>query len=180
MLGYLRPVDIRDMNLYVNFLARALVPSHGNSDVFYQRFRAPIERAACLLRTRLGVQQEVLWRGVLVSPETVRDGWLSPIPHIQSLSFTESRSVAEVFADMRSRMSFLVRLHYPGHRGYLIQHTPSPAEVLFSYRCCESLNLFEIGITHLDRKTVLEQQEVLLRQTGRRFRVLAHEVCHEP
>lgn len=159
-----------DLNLYLNFIAKSLVPTNNDADSFFRQFAPAILRTAERLRDRLGVPAGRLWRGVLLDPETVEPALrLAPLTRITYLSFSESIDVAREFARVDAGMGLFFLLHHPNYRGYLIEYTPQPREVLFSHTWSDFLKLFELGIPHLEACTVRRQQEVMLLQTGRAF-----------
>lgn len=166
-------ISRQDAQTYLTFIYQVLVPHTNKADLFYSVHQESIERTAALLREEFGYELKKLYRGILLDSTNVTDGVLEPINTIRYLSFTELRKVAQRFADVDDPMSWFGMNQSPRFRGYLIEHTPDPSEVLFHHSWAERLGLYRMNLLHLDRSTVEEQQEVVLRQNGRRFEVKA-------
>jgi hypothetical protein len=166
----LSPLDRDVLNLYVNFIARAIIPVEQDADVFYRAHASAIEDAAAMLRGRFGVPAAPLWRGILLDPGAIgADMSLAPIGHITYLSFSEERTIAEEFANPQAWISALVRLQKPHVRGYLIKYEPSSQEVLFSHHWAEPMGINHMRIPMWNADSVTRQREVIIRQQGHRF-----------
>lgn len=173
-LRSLSPLGRDILNLYLNFLVRAIIPVNQDADAFYRVHAGAIEDAAAMLRDRFGVPSGTLWRGILLDSSDVgTDGLLYPMPTITYLSFSENRAIAEEFANPQSWISTLVRLQRPSVHGYLIEHRADASEVLFSHHWIEPLGLNQMRIPDWSANSVARQCEVILRQKGRRFQVNA-------
>lgn len=161
-----------ELNLYFNFIARALVPlQSGDADAFYSEYEESVNRVAKALRAQLGCPGQIIYRGILLEgfSSATRLGRLIPIEHIRYLSFSESPEVAKRFADPADSMAFSFRLTGKRVTGYLMEYQPPPEEVLFHWRWAESLHLSDLGIPYYNHETVLEQKEVIIRQNGKEF-----------
>lgn len=161
-------ISREDAQTYLTFIYNVVVP-RGGADQFYDRHVASITRTATMLRKKFHFTPQTLYRGILLDPHAASSGWLEPADFVKYLSFSESRAVACEFADINHPMSDFVRARTPQFRGYIIEHTPTPSEVLFHHSWAELLGLHKLGLLHWDQGAVLHQREVVLRQTGLRF-----------
>lgn len=168
-------ISREDAQTYLTFIYNVVVP-RGGADQFYVRHGASISRTAAVLRKKFQFTPQKLYRGILLDPQAAASGRLDPADFVQYLSFSESRAVACEFADINHPMSDFVRARTPHFRGYMIEHTPAPSEVLFHHSWAERLGLHNLGLLHWDQGAVQHQREVVLRQTGLRFSLVPASV----
>lgn len=182
VLAHLRPGERDAFAIYLGFLVRAIMPSGCVADDYFRRHSVSIEQMARRLREIIGYAPRPLYRGLILRPgELDRDNILRALPRITYLSFSESRAIAHDFADMYAPISALLRAQKPDGKGYLIAYTASADEVLFSWRWADLIGLNDLGVPGWSADLVYRQQEVILRQRGRRFRAkMIHREAKTP
>lgn len=126
----MRPAVFR---AYSAWVVHAVVGKLAEADAMLREYRAAIHEGAAAMRDRSPPVPERLYRGVLLQPAACAGGCVAPIPHVQSLSFSRSRDVAAWFADPHSVISGQVLEDRPDSAGYLIEHQPEPASILWHH-----------------------------------------------
>lgn len=161
---------MNDWSFYAEFLAMVIVPNmYGNADRHYEEHAERINHVAAGLRSRFGVPNDVLYRGILVADEYVVDGRLRPADHCRYLSFSTDISVAEEFADINSGMSEFLKFQNPFQQGYLITHQPDPGEVLYHHAWGEHIGITRWRLPVWDVGLINRQKEVVIAQSGEWF-----------
>jgi hypothetical protein len=126
-------LDARAFNAYVNWVVPAVTGVTPAADAILAEHRAQVLEVAAVLREMLAVEARRLYRGLLLDPEQTAGGILQPDPELEFLSWTEDRDVACWFADPESAVSGNIRESRPGIEGFLVEHLPDPAEILFHH-----------------------------------------------
>lgn len=157
------------LGAYLSWLYSAIVPVHsGQADRLLHENELSIHFVAGFLRGRLGLPPtQRLYRGVLLQEEDAAGGVLKPKPQLGYLSFSECRHAALTFADPRDPMAIGFRAHGIAVEGYLIEHEPSPDEILYHWSWSFFLKLHTRPL--VSEETLMEQKEVILAQRNLDF-----------
>lgn len=148
---------------YFNFILNALT-GHNPDDFFRQNEQA-IRYYARALREASRLQACQVYRGLLLESHEIKEMRVQPMDHITFLSFSESREIAECFADIEHPMAIFVRRQRPTVEGYVIEHLAQPDEIIFHWQWAKPLLLHR----YVDTKVIFEQKEVMLFQTNKAF-----------
>jgi hypothetical protein len=130
-----RGISAADWNLYVNFVAMAIIGDQAGADEIARQHPGPVAAGAAFVRRVKGVQLQKLYRGVLLTPEMAARDMLQPrrSGEEQYDSFTESLDVACWFASASSYMAALVMLQRPTSVGYVVEHEAKKDDVLWHW-----------------------------------------------
>jgi len=104
--------DIKgDLKIYFNWSANVLMPvSTGSADVFLAQYRSRILTVAQKLLAKVNFIPTPIYRGILLK-ENVNT--IQPHKNLKYLSFSDKRSIAEQFADVKGFGSHIVNLKNP-------------------------------------------------------------------
>lgn len=152
------------LEIYFNWSCNQLAGESVATDYYLRQNLSVIKRVAIELLYKIGYTNKQLYRGVIMKHPDL--DLLRPSQNFTSLSFSEDRRVAEMFADPDHYMAVELRARGDRH-GYIIEYKPLLiSEVLFHY---EFLNMFPyveailIGL-NVDASKLHEQKEVTILQ----------------
>lgn len=149
------------INHYVTFVLYAVLGRMAEADSLMRAHGNKIRQYAEYLRRTRPVRPQRLFRGVLVDPTAVEDGFIDPDSQLTFISWSEDRDVACWFADTQSIISSFVKGRRPRVRGYIVIATESKAPtVLFHWSWASDFNLG-------DKSVQLAQLALLHPQLGR-------------
>jgi len=122
-----------DIQKYFVWSINALMPTDPHyADIYLTNHREAIKRAADNLLHEINFIPATIYRGILLKEkvETIK-----PHNNFKYLSFSESKEVAEHFANVNGFGSDIVNLQTQlGTHGYIIEYKPELTEVIFHYR----------------------------------------------
>jgi len=125
----------QDMNIYLSWLIPVIMGQLQEADTIAYNYQRNLYKVATLLQQKNRQPVRRLYRGILLEPEQAESGYVgmhSDLP--QSVSFTEDRDVACYFAVPDTIMSSFMTQTRPRVQGYIIEHTPQRADILWHYR----------------------------------------------
>ena len=126
-------MNTRGYNGYVNWALYAILGRMGEADGIMEEYGPDIYDVARYFQRERPPTLHTLYRGVLVEPEGITDGMLSPEPRVTFVSFSEDKNIACWFADAKSFVSGFVRQQRPRVEGFVIEHKPKLEDILFHY-----------------------------------------------
>lgn len=162
-----------DVSIYFNWSANVLMPvSPRAADVYLMENYSTILGVAQELLDRIGFAPSTIYRGIILRDDVDE---IRPHENLKYLSFSESRSVAEHFADVNGFGSEFFDMEARlGSHGYVIEHTPTADEILFHYKFLQILPYARaFSLLGMDGpREVLhlgEQREITILQPGLPF-----------
>lgn len=159
------------IEIYINFLCNALVGGDPTAvDDYCKENKEAIDHYADLMNKKHPVTLKKIYRGLLLLDDESINQTLLPKDIIQYISFSESKEVAQDFANTNSTVSQFFMGQCPDARGYLVEHEPDSNEILFHYSWAEALGL-DMTFGKGSMKVIQEQQEVMLKQTMKEFKL---------
>lgn len=167
--------DIKgDVQIYFNWSANALMPlCPGAADAYLKENRSTITKVAQLLLEQVDYCSGPIYRGIILKHPV---NSIMPHRHLQFLSFSTERSVAEHFADIKGFGSEVLNVaEQLGEYGYVIEYTPNVSEILFQYSFLSILPYSEaFALLGMDGPTEVDglkkQQEIIILQPQEPFR----------
>ncbi len=162
-----------DLKIYFNWSANALVPINpGAADVYLKENQPTILKVALILLGWINYTPNLIYRGVILRYPA---NTVLPKEHLQYLSFSTERSVAEYFADVNGFGSDLINVaDQLGEHGYVIEYTPKLTEILFHYEFLSILPYEEafalLGMAgRFEVDELRKQKEIIILQPGEPF-----------
>lgn len=169
--------DIRgneSLKIYFNWTANALMPTiPGAADRYMNIHRQTIIKMAQHFLTELNYFPQTIYRGIILR-DPVKE--IAPIRGMKYLSFSTDINIARHFADVDGFGSDIVNVaEQLGTYGYVIEHNPQPAEILFHHALLDILPYAEaftlIGMNGNKEVSGLKtQKEVMIEQPITPFR----------
>lgn len=162
-----------DLAIYFTWSANALCPTNPQAiDLYFQANQAAIVKTAQKLLQGINFAPGLLYRGIVLREPIVT---LKPHHKIKYLSFSESRLVAQHFADVDGFGSQYIDVRAQlGTFGYVIEYMPEVTEVVFHYHLLSVLPYAEafskLGMRgDVEVKTMTWQREVMIVQPTEPF-----------
>lgn len=123
-------------NAYITFVLYAVVGKMQQADGLMRQHHREILKTAQKLRAWSPPEVVPLYRGLLIEPENMGPGsTVSKMADLEFVSWSADKDVACFFADVNSQMSsFVAKVQRPGVKGWIIEHTPDPSEVIFCWK----------------------------------------------
>lgn len=177
-----------DVKVYVFWLVAVIMGRLNEADQVMAQHRRTIYRAAEHLRKACPPPVRKLYRGLLLEPELVKNGFVQPHPYaVESVSFTEDRNVACYFADPQTIMSGFVKQIRPRVLGYIAELTPRPSSILWHYAwnpIARRIDVHEVARQHplIEDSAQFDhifrtQREVILKPLTKPLRVQPLDDC---
>lgn len=109
-----------DLTGYIMWLQKYIIGDRITSDWVLKNYRPYMVQCAKYLQQLNGVNERLVYRGVLLDPkETLETHNLWKFDHV---SFTDDKNVAKAFADINSKYGFMIQATHPDYVGHLIRH----------------------------------------------------------
>lgn len=123
------------INVYLTWVVAAIMGRLQDADALMQRYPGVVESVAAGLRKGKQPPLRKLYRGLLLEPDELQVGSFITARqgYEQSVSFSEDRDVACYFARPDTIMSGYVLQERPHVQGYVAEHQPKRAEILWHY-----------------------------------------------
>lgn len=106
-------------NNYLNWLPRALLGQLAEADSIMQTTGDSIAKTAEFLSMMIPTQKKVLWRGLILDPNTHPELGITPRPEATFESWTEDIQVAKWFGSPDTIINIEMRKKYPDYKGYM-------------------------------------------------------------
>lgn len=161
-------INEMSIKLYWNFVLNAL--SGHNPDAFYRQYRREIETIAEALTKKFGPSSGgTVYRGIILDPSEVQNGFVSHVDEITYVSFSEDKKIALAFADTENPMAEFMMQRYPHKKGFLITDTYTPHDLLFHHMWLGPTRMWPMIHRFFgeDAKFVEIQKEVMLKPKSR-------------
>jgi hypothetical protein len=155
------------MKEYIEFVKEALFgDSVSEIDKMFKRNEEKILSSAKLMREKFKVNENVLYRGVILDNKL--SNTLKPLPDAKFLSFTEDYEIAKNFANINNDLAKYLVNEMNNPKGFIIEHIANLDEILFHYSWAELIGL-DMYFNEEVMLLIQEQKEVILEQRGRTF-----------
>lgn len=162
-----------DFEIYFNFVANALRGGNPQAvDAHYKANRRSINLIAAKCVEKFSPPRKKIYRGILLEDQYVKNNTFKPMHNILYMSFSEDKNVALEFGDPHSWMSGSFMSQNPNAKGYIIEHHPKAKEILFHWTWYQKIGLHRIPGD--DSTTIIQQKEVIIRQTGQRLNLVPY------
>lgn len=156
----------KELGIYFNWSCNQLAGEPCATDMYLRDNLDTVKKVAAKLLKYIGYQPGPLYRGIIMEEEDLTELW--PHEGFTYLSFSESRDVAEIFADPAHPMAviFPYRLKTNNLFGYVTYpYLPSMSQVLFHYKFLQLLPYVNaLRTQNIDASRIHEQQEVTILQ----------------
>lgn len=154
-------MEKEDLSNYLNFILNILTGV--NCDDYYRENKESIDKVIKIINERhksMIPENQKIYRGILLDPNYGEI--LKPINHIEYLSFSTNKEVAEVFADINHEMAMFYRLHNKDHKGFLIESNVNDEEIIFHYEWASLFGINKI-FSEKNMEIFLYQKEVIVK-----------------
>lgn len=173
----------KELGIYFNWSCNQLAFEDSVSVDHYLRLNLDtVKRVAARLLRYIDYKPEPLYRGVIMDEDGMTELW--PHEGFTYLSFSESRAVAEIFADPKNEMAALLPEKFGTSElyGYVTYpYIPAVEQVLFHHKFLSLLPYVEAQrrVANVDCSRIHEQKEVTILQPAtplllKPFKILNH------